>query len=462
MLTYILDNNLDISLYEQLYNLIKNDIISGKIKANEKLPSKRKLASHLKLSIITVENSYSQLLSEGYIYSLERKGYFATKIDENILSEEKVTEIPEKEENTDKYTYEFRTNLVDTEYFPFSTWAKILREVLRDKDKDLLNKSKPKGIYELREQIAIFLRNYRGMSVSPKQIIVGSGSEYLINIIIQLLGKDKRYGVENPGYPKIPKILVANNINPNYIKLDNEGVIIDKLDNIDVLHITPSHQFPLGIVTPIKRRLELLQWAKDNNSYIIEDDYDSEFRYVGKPIPALQSLDKGNRVIYINTFTKNLAPALRISYMVLPYELLSVYESKFQFYSNTVSKFEQHTLAKFMENSHFERYINKMRLIYKTRLMTISNCINNTTLKDYVNIQGDNVGLHILLELKCHSEEEFIEIAKKCDIFLTPSSDYYYKSNYNKPAVILGYSGISKENIMKAFNMLEKEIGKEK
>lgn len=459
MLTYILNSNSKTPLYEQLYNNIKMDISSGEIAPNEMLPSKRKLACHLKISIITVENAYEQLLAEGYIYSLPRKGYFATNIDSSYVNTQNNRIPPDIPENkTVNYKYEFRTNSVDTEHFPFSTWSKLIREILRDKDKSLLNKSEPRGIYELRYEISVFLKEFRNINASPRQIIVGAGSEYLINIIIQLLGNDKKYGVENPGYPKIPKILNANHITPKYIRLDKDGVIPEELNGIDVLHITPSHQFPLGIVTPIKRRHQILQWANENNSYIIEDDYDSEFRYTGKPISALQSLDNGSRVIYINTFTKNLAPALRISYMVLPESLLKIYEKYFQFYSNTVSRFEQHTLAKFMEKGHYERYINRMRLIYKERIDIITDFINSSNLKNYVEVKGDNVGLHILLELKKHSEKEFIDIAKNCDIYFAPSSDYYFGENYNIPAVILGYSGISTENIKKALVILNEGI----
>lgn len=459
MLTYILNFNSKTPLYEQLYNNIKNDITIGKIAPNEKLPSKRKLAAHLKISIITIENAYEQLLAEGYIYSLPRKGYFATSIDSsyvNIQDNRIPSDVPENK--AIKFKYEFRTNSVDTEHFPFSTWSKLLREVLRDKDKGLLNKSQPKGIYELRYEISVFLKEFRNINASPRQIIVGAGSEYLINIIIQLLGNDKRYGVENPGYPKIPKILKANHIKPKYINLDSDGVIPEELDNIDVLHITPSHQFPLGIVMPIKRRHQILQWANQNNCYIIEDDYDSEFRYSGRPISALRSLDSGNRVIYINTFAKNLAPALRISYMVLPEGLLEKYESHFQFYSNTVSCFEQHTLAKFMEKGHYERYINRMRLIYKERIDAVTEFINKGKLKKHMEIKGDNVGLHILLELKTYSEKDFVKIAENLDIYFSPSSEYYFGENYNKPAVILGYSGISTENIINALTILEQNI----
>lgn len=454
MLTYILDSNSKTPIYEQLYSLIKNDINTGNIAPDEMLPSKRKLANHLKISIITVENAYGQLLAEGYIYSKPRKGYFATSIDSSYLSiqNKKVPEISSYKQKS--YKYEFKTNSVDTQHFPFSTWSKLLREVLRDKDKSLLNKSEPKGIYELRYEISVFLKEFRNIDATPRQIIIGAGSEYLINIIIQLLGSNKVYGIENPGYQKIPKILKANNIEPQYINLDNEGVKIDELNGIDILHITPSHQFPLGIVTPIRRRHKLLQWANETGGYIIEDDYDSEFRFTGKPLDALQSLDKGNRVIYLNTFTKNLAPALRISYMVLPKELLEKYEHNFQFYSNTVSCFEQHTLAKFIEKGHYERYINRMRLIYKERIDLITNYIENSNLKNVVRVVGGNVGLHILLELKKHSEQEFIKTANNADINFSPCSDYYNGEISTKPAVIMGYSGINTEDIKKALHIL--------
>lgn len=457
MFTYILNPNKKTPIYEQLYEHIKEDILSGEIASGEKLPSKRKLSVHLKISVMTVETAYEQLISEGYIYSLPKSGYYANNIEKSIsLTPSETNSIPVRENLTrSDYKYEFKTNAVDTENFPFSVWAKLMREVLRDKDKELLNKSEPKGLYLLRIEIAKYLKSYRGINCQPEQIIVGAGSEYLINLIIQLLGEKKKYAVENPGYHKIAKILSAYNINTEYLPLDDSGVSMEHLiySDINVLHVSPSHQFPTGIITPIKRRYEILNWAAEKDGYIIEDDYDSEFRYNGKPIPALQSLDNNSKVIYMNTFAKSLAPSLRISYMVLPWELVFKFDKEFKFYSNTVSCFEQYTLAKFMKGGHFERHINRMRNIYKTRINTIKNCIAN--LSDEIIIKGENTGLHIVLELNNNINiKRLIEQAKEKGIYLTDINDYYFKGLHPKPALVLGYTGIKCDNIIKAFDLL--------
>lgn len=459
MFTCNLDTKSKIPLYQQLYEYIQKSINSGELRAEEKLPSKRKLSQHLKISVITIENAYEQLITEGYIYSKPQRGYYVTDISNSSpITAPKHSEfqpvIPEK-----SLPYEFRTNSADTNRFPFATWAGLMREVLRDQDKKLLEKGNSKGLYSLRREIAIYLKSYRNISVNADQIVVGAGSEYLINIIIQLLGKYRTYAVENPGYHKIAKILEANDIEPKYIPLDKNGINIDalSLSDANVLHITPSHHFPLGIVTPVKKRNEILNWAYNTNSYIIEDDYDSEFRYTGRPVPALQSLDKGQKVIYLNTFAKNIAPSLRISYMVLPEDLAEKYQNEFSFYSNTVSSFEQYTLSKFMAKGNFERYINKMRLIYKQRLDTIINSINNSSMKDYVKVKGEKTGLHIILEVdNGMSEKDLVDKAKEKGILLTGISGFFHEKKYiGKPTVILGFGGIGQKAIEEAFTILE-------
>lgn len=456
MFTYILDYNNKTPIYQQLYEHIKEDILNHIISPKEKLPSKRKLAAHLKISVMTVETAYEQLMSEGYIYSVSKSGYYVNNIEKTLsLTASDINPIPVRENLTrSDYIYDFKTNAVDTENFPFSIWAKLMREILRDKDKELLNKSEAKGLYTLRVEIAKYLKAYRGISCQPEQIIVGAGSEYLINLIIQLLGEDKKYAVENPGYHKISKILSFYNINTEYLPLDDYGISMEHLiySDISVLHVSPSHQFPTGIITPIKRRYEILKWAAETNSYIIEDDYDSEFRYSGKPVPALQSLDNNSRVIYMNTFAKNLAPSLRISYMVLPWDLVYKFDKTLQFYSNTVSCFEQYTLTKFMEGGYFERHINRMRNIYKSRINTIKDCLNQN--KNII-IKGENIGLHIVLEFDKNTNiENIILKAKENGIFINDINNYYVKGKHPHPALVLGYTAITNEDIVKAFNIL--------
>ena len=454
MLTYMLRSDIKLPLYEQLYNCIKNDIISGEIKPGDKLPSKRVLAGQLKISVITVETAYYQLASEGYIYSKARSGYFVNTIGQEGASiQTDTTLIPIKENITrSDYKYDFGTDSSDTENFPFSVWISIMRRVLHDSSKELLNKCELKGLYALRSEIAAFLKAYRNISCDPGDIVVGAGSEYLLNIIIQLL-KNKRYAVENPGYHKIAKILNSYNAETDFIPLDNQGVCMKPLiySGAKVLHVSPSHQFPTGITTPIKRRYELLQWAADSNGYIIEDDYDSEFSYSGKPVPALKSLDMGGRVIYMNTFTKSLAPSLRISYMVLPPELSQRFDRELKFYSNTVSCFEQYTLARFMSEGYFERHLNRMRNIYKGRISAIKNTLNS--MDEKIVLKGQDMGLHVVLEVN-EDSEKLAKRAEERGVFVRDINRYYVENTHNTPALVLGYTGISKEDIPKGLKKI--------
>ena len=367
MLTYNLTNIGSDSLYEYLYKCIKKDIILGNIKPGERLPSKRPFSKNLGVSIITVENAYSLLMSEGFIYSLPKKGFYVTDL-KNIPSKKQMNK--EKVILTsghNHYLADFSSNQTESDIFPFTTWIKTMKEVLRDNQEELMINSPCGGILELRKNIANFLKDFRDMNVKPEQIIIGAGTEYLYSLIIQLLGNDVKYGLENPGYPKTAQIYKSMNVDFEYVDMDEYGIDPNELEEkkIDVIHISPSHHFPTGIVVPISRRYELLGWAnKVEKHYIIEDDYDSELRLGGKPIPTLQSIDVSDKVIYMNTFTKTLSSTIRMSYMVLPESLADEYYKRLSFYSCTVSNFEQYTLSRFIENGHFERHINRLRNYY--------------------------------------------------------------------------------------------------
>lgn len=471
MLTYILNSKSKIPLYEQLYRFIRRDIEQGKLKADQKLPSKRQLSSHLKISVITVGAAYSQLIAEGYITSRPKSGFYINKIDHNFniynnynknKENYNTNSINYHTENLQEYKYDFKTNVVDTTQFPFDTWARLTREVLSERSAQLLSKTDPLGIYGLRQQIADYLYSFRGIKTKPEQIIIGAGSEYLTGLIIQLLGRKNIYGVENPGYHKTAKIFATNDVKTNYHPMDNYGVDMNYLINSDtnIIHITPSHHFPLGIVMPITRRAELLNWAMENdNRYIIEDDYDSEFRFSGRPIPALQSLDKYNKVIYMNTFAKSLAPSFRISYMVLPIKLLECYLNNLLFYSSTVPVIEQLTLAKFIEKGYFERHISRMRNIYKLRRDFLINEINNSNLGKICEIKGQDSGLHLLIKINNHmNEKALIKSAIENNVRVYGLSEYYFGNikKYPHNTVIMGYSGMDLSEIKQAIICLNK------
>lgn len=398
MLTYTLEKGGETSLYEQLYRHIKSDILAGALAAGEKLPSKRMLASHLQVSVITVKNAYEQLIAEGYICGVEKRGYFVCDIDRPLTPPETVPAVEQAEERT--WFMDFVASSTATEFFPFTTWAKLMRRTILERDTGLLRSTPSTGAPELRRAIADYLHQFRAMTVSPEQIIIGAGTETLYSLLVQLLGREKCYAVEDPGYGKIGRIYGGNQVAVRYVPLDEAGLSVEKLrqTEADVVHLSPSHHYPTGIVMPIARRRELLRWAAEGEGrYILEDDYDSEFRFAAHPMPTMQSMDGGQRVIYMNTFSKTLAPSIRISYMVLPGDLMGEFRQKLGFYSCTVPSFQQHTLARFLDRGYFEKHLNRMRKFYKTRRNRILQALENSPFAPHLTVQEENAGLHFLL-----------------------------------------------------------------
>lgn len=454
MLTYSFENIGSDSLYEYLYKCIKKDIIEGRIKAMEKLPSKRSFAKNLGISVITVEGAYDQLMAEGYIFSLPKKGFYVAKLAElgQVKTKENKRSYIEESIPDKKYIADFKNNQMESNVFPFTIWAKTIREILNDNREELMINPPCGGIMRLRQAIASYLEEFRGMHVMPEQIIIGAGTEYLYGLLIQLLGNEYVYGVENPGYPKAGKIFESMKAVCRYVSMDEMGVKPDELEKnkVDIIHISPSHHFPMGKVMPVSRRYELLAWAScSENRYIIEDDYDSELRLTGKPIPTLQSIDVSGKVIYMNTFTKTLASTVRISYMVLPENLLPLFYEKLSFYSCTVSNFEQYTLARFIENGSFEKHINRLRSYYLNKKNTILEKINGSLLGKMVKITGEEAGIHFLMSIESDkSEEEITADAEKEGIRLVPLSEYYYgRQCENNKTFVMNYSSLPIEEI---------------
>ena len=454
MITYNFTNIGSDSLYEYLYKCIKNDILQGNIIPGEKLPSKRSFAKNLGISVITVENAYDQLVAEGYIYSMPKRGFYVTDFKKAIEIEKKniTKEMVPLTSGDSGYLADFSSNQTQSELFPFTIWKKMVREVLNENQMQLMTNPPCGGILYLREAIATYLKEFRGMTVLPEQIIIGAGTEYLYGLLIQLFGKDKIYAVENPGYRKIPQIYKSHQVQCEYISMDDDGVNVSELEEkkADILHITPSHHYPTGIVMPISRRYELLSWAsKGENRYIIEDDYDSELRLSGQPIPTLQSIDVSDKVIYMNTFTKTLSSTVRISYMVLPGHLLDQFYKKLSFYSCTVSNFEQYTLAKFIQEGYFEKHINRLRNYYHSKRDALLNAIQNSRLNDHVTISGEEAGVHFLMKIKSsRKEDKLIQTTLSQGIKLAPLSEYYHVSEEAPENVyVMNYSSINDNDI---------------
>lgn len=461
MLSYSFENSDKTTLYEHLYNCIKKDIHDQVLQPGVKLPSKRTIATNLGVSVITVENAYEQLMAEGYIYSIPRKGFYVSDIQPIYHNEPNgnTLNIDSEEITEKKYFADFTSNQTDSDYFPFSTWAKLQRKTMNEHQDELMNNSSVWGSFRLRNAIANHLRQFKNMNVHPDRIVIGAGTEYLYGLLIQLFGHDKIYAVENPGYRKISKIYKSNQVECKFINIDNSGMKTDELiaSGADIIHISPSHHFPTGIVMPIQRRQELLNWAlADDNRYIIEDEYDSEFRFTGQMIPTLQSIDKHERVIYINTFTKTLSSTVRMSYMVLPSHLALEFKNKLSFYSSPVSNFEQFTLASFISEGYFEKHINRMRNYYHNQRDLLLKTIKTSPLADKIKISEENSGLHFLMKIDTDiSDTKLIERADNCGIKLSSLSQYYLENDTNiSHTFIINYSSVKKENMKEAIDRL--------
>lgn len=491
MITVNFDERGDRGLCEYLYSSIKNQILQGILRADEKLPSKRSLASHLGISVITVQNAYGQLISEGYIYSIEKKGFFVTDIllgkSDSVFGEtgngnlwgqgmsvnsvspadlvdDSKTLAPVNSIGESDFFTDFRSNSTSYEKFPFSLWAHTMRKVLNSGDEKLLQRVGVKGIYELRRSIADYLREFRNMNVKPEQLVIGAGTESLYSMVVQLLGQGKVYAVENPGYHKVAGVFRMNGAGTKPVMIDSQGINPARLEKIkaDVVHVSPAHHFPTGIVMPVRRRQELLAWADGApDRFIIEDDYDSEFRFNGKPLPTLQSADMGGRVIYINSFSKTLAPSFRMSYMVLPENLLPDFDEKFGFYSCPVSAFEQYTLSEFIRDGFYGKHIIRMKNFYRNLRNELIRAMENSRISGKMIIKEEEAGLHFLLSVKSDESSDVIkDKLQKKNINLPLLRDFYYGTPPDdiENIFVINYSGIRKERIAETVKRIEEVL----
>ena len=438
MLTYQLKKGPGMPLYESLYRLIREDIRTGRLSPGEKLPSKRALAEHLEVSVITVEAAYEELLSEGYIRSKEKVGYFV----------EEYRRLPAAPAPPAPVAPPPSAGKV--EGFPFSVWSRLQREVVLDYGEKLLLPLPNKGVPELRNAIAQHLASFRGMTVNPENILIGAGTDFLYNLLIQLLGREYVYAVEDPGYGKIRSIYAAGGVRCLSVPMDKFGVRPDCLGTARVLHISPSHHYPTGLVTPPTRRRELLSWAERRQGYIIEDDYDSEFRFHAHPMSAMQSMGS-DRVIYMNSFSKSLAPSIRISYMVLPSELMDKFQRELGFYSCTVPSFEQYTLARFLSLGHFEKHINRMRKFYRSRRKKVVSKIKASPMGEKLTILELDAGLHFLLQVDTSLPDTAF---RQAGIPFPTLGSFYARPKDDLHTLVVSYAGLKDETLEAALDAL--------
>ena len=458
-------------LYEQIYEHIRKEIREGKLLAGEKLPSTRSLAEYLQISRSTVDYAYEQLLSEGYIEARPYRGYFVCRVEElfelSKSAKENQSKNPEKGGNSETmentWDYDFSPNGIDMSAFPFSVWNRISRNTLAEGERGIFTAGEPQGEWELRFTISRYLHSSRGVNCTPEQIIVGAGNDYLLMLLEKILGRHVKIAMENPTYKRAWQIFQSFAYQITAVDMDEAGMKPEELRKKEVTaaYVMPSHQFPTGVVIPIGRRMELLKWAEEEpERYLIEDDYDSEFRYRGKPIPSLQGADRVGKVIYIGTFSKAIAPAIRVSYMVLPQSLLQTYREKCYFYSSTVSRIDQLILNEFIRDGYFERHLNKMRKVYKAKHDQMLNVLRPFRTK--FRILGENAGLHLLLQcIDDRTEEELVTSAAKMGIRVYPLSDSFV-STYpapewsEKPILMLGYGGLKNDEITQGIQKLSK------
>lgn len=563
MLTYDLRSRGTSSLYEFLYQSIREDIARGRIPCGTKLPSKRNLAQHLDIGVATVTAAYDQLITEGFVRTEQRRGYFVEDVSEfrckPVASQVKglgreygtslgngsgtrgagggassmrgtkgttaegasagrgcgdrgtvrgavdevgpaavagipgvvdnsgatagstssaatpATETPQAIERArdPEYFVDLKANRTSVSLFPATVWGRYMREALSLPSDNLLRSIPFNGLPELRRAIASYLRRTRGMDVSPDCIIIGAGSEYLYGRLLQMLGPTTTFAMENPGYRKFAAISKAFGNPWRPVPIDESGLLVDELEEsgADVVHVSPANHFPTGIVMPIKRRLELFEWAnRARKRYIIEDDYDSEFRYSGRLIMPLFADDASDKVIYLNAFSKTMVPSLRISYMVLPPKLLARYVDTMSFYSCTVSSFEQYALARFIDEGHLERHINRTRNFYRRQREAVLREIAQSPLAEISHVEERNAGTHFLLyvctglthdQVRQRGAEQGLNISLFNDYLLRDgdglserTTNRFEKYSNGETALVLNYAGIEPERLSETVRRL--------
>ena len=444
-------------LYEQLYRAVAGQIRAGQLGAGEKMPGKRTLAGQLGVSVNTVDGAYQLLAAEGWLEARPRSGFYVRPYQPPLAPPSPAAEngparaaAPARQ-----WKFDLSTGGVDTGLFPFRTWARIQKELLYSRP-GLLAHGEGRGDIELRAAIARHLRAWRGVDCTPDQVVVGAGVEYLMSLLARVVGSSIT-ALENPGYARTRRILHNNGIRCVPVAVDEQGLDPDALAaaGARLVYVTPSHQFPTGAVMPVGRRSRLLNWAAAApGRYIIEDDYDSEFRFDVRPLPSLQGMaGREGPVIYLSTFSRSLAPSIRIAYMVLPLPLLSRFEAAFGGYSSTVSRFEQQTLAIYMDEGHFARQLARARGRYRARMLALTAALEEALGAENTRFYGRHTGLHFLLQLhNGPDEEEMVKRAAAAGVRLAGLSGYYLArpERCAPRTVVVGYGALADEQVGEA------------
>ena len=447
MFTCVLDPNSRVTLCDQLYAALREEIRRGGMAAGGRMPSKRQLSAHLGVSTATVEAAYARLMSEGYCESRPRSGMFVCEELPGAVAAVALQDVPVR--------WDFTTGAADADHFPYATWARLMREVLSEQSSALLLSGDAQGSFALRREIADMMKSLRGVNVEPEQIVLGAGTEVLVTALVSLIGREKLFAVEDPGYSRVRRILTASGarIAPTPLSCGAIDVSALYLSGAGAAYVTPSHQFPTGVEIDAAQREALLRWARETGGYILEDDYDSEFRFSGAGAPALAAMD-GEQVIYMNTFARTLAPGLRLSFMALPKQLAVRYRALHG--ACSVSGFEQETLRKFIAGGHLERHIARMRVIYRDRLLALEREAQALRLGE---TSPCAAGLHVLLTVGGKTPaQELIPRAAAQGVRLTRLCDYgvMRAAPGQERVVLLGFAGMNEEEICAGLKALKK------
>jgi GntR family transcriptional regulator / MocR family aminotransferase len=466
----VINDESNLPLHIQIYEQMKENIVTGQIPEGSKLPSTRKLSITLNVSRNTVENAYQQLCSEGYIASKAGSGFISLKLDSMEVSSptsegfmKEFEEIVYEENLNNNYKYNFGYGNLSASDFPMGLWKKISNKCLSSISPENLTSYKAsKGELDLRIELMKYLTESRGVSCNPEQVIISSGMEYSLSMLCQLFrGSYDQIALEDPGYRGAKNIIINNGYNVIPISLEKDGINLGELENSSakIVYVTPSHQFPTGSVMPIQKRLKLLDWAIRKQGIIIEDDYDSEFRYNSRPIPSLQGIDSKGCVVYIGTFSKSLSPSLRLNYMVLPKSLLERYDKLFNRYQVSVPFIHQKIIQQFMHLGHWDRHLRKISLSSKRKHDVLIHTIHEL-MGDKVIIHGKNAGLHILLEFNNGlSEVELIERAKNYGVIVSPVSVFWMRpEKYSNNMILLGYGEMPEGEIVEGIRTLKNAL----
>ncbi|MCI7304269.1 PLP-dependent aminotransferase family protein [Ihubacter massiliensis] len=450
-------------LYEQIYAAFVREILTGALAAGDRLPATRKLAEELSVGRNTVDKAYQQLAAEGYIESRIGSGFLVCKIPLQLDAGAPAHSRSREEGPLYKMParYDFAYGSVDNSVFPHGQWRKSVNNALTTMELNpAIQYPCRQGEPALRLEIARYLQRSRGVVCDPDQMVITCGQQHSMEMIANIFeNTGKRFAMEEPGYDGIRAIFANHRFQLQPVPVESDGIsmtAVEKLDT-DLLYVTPSHQFPTGAVLPVGKRRQLLSWAQETNTYLIEDDYDSELRYYTNPIPALQSLDIHDRTIYTGTFSKSLAPSMRTAYIVFPKSLIPAYKAYYQRYNAQVSPLHQLALADFISGGHYERHINRLRTVYRKKQAALLFALEEI-FGDSVSVCGGGAGIHLLLDIKSpFSQDQLIERAESIGIrFYSTQILYIDPQNCPRSQLLLGFPTIPVEAFTSILTELKK------